>query len=43
MDATTSKKHNWQGNLVEECLRKWILKLELKDFKCLPLITSWGI
>jgi len=37
------KKDSWHGNSMEYCLRSWIQNPNRKEFKGLPLITSWGI
>jgi hypothetical protein len=33
----------WIGEIVEECLRKWFVRNESKEFRSIPCLVSWGI
>lgn len=42
MDILIGVKDSWLGG-VADCFKHWEQKPELKQFRALPLISSWGI
>ncbi|KAH9304995.1 hypothetical protein KI387_009399, partial [Taxus chinensis] len=43
MEALTGCRGGWQGETVEVCLQNSFQRTELKAYRALPLVMSWGI